>query len=822
MNKDYDHSKWYDTVYPLLSNYGLWLRGGEINTLPKEEYSLRPFRVLLTRLSTYKDVASSFTHSLLYQIAASIPDVFPDIAYLPPHNDAKIFEKDNIPWLLGTQTKFSAKAFDLVGFSNSIVQEILNIPKFLETSGIPLNRSERLEREDIPLVILGGANSLYTTSIWGNDSWVDGLFIGYGVSEIRKLLEICASGRKRGRIKKEILDELKCLPGFYSTDSPANARKMEKFPLEDPQILEKGIVPYKEEEIGKGYIPISEGCRASCSFCAENWLRKPYKELNASFLLEKAVRMKTEMGLEQIDLSSFNFNMHSEFYKILWDFSPFFNRVGLKSQRFDMLAADPAMVEYEHAAGKSIFSFGLEGISARLRKYLNKNLDDNILRRSLELVFKMKARELKIFILSTGLEDDADFSEFNRFLKMTREIMEMADAKTRVIFSITPIVKFPWTPLEFDKACLPDLHDKVISRICREVKGQRFEVREAMGTNEYAVSQILVRASDDRIKQALLNALKNTGFTYYNAVREPFFSLFMKALSKEGVEIKKLFECFSFEDSMSKPWASVDTGLERQSLWEIYGKNVNFAEVGTSLDKLKIQKPEFTVEQFKARALRIQNDEVKKRLYVTVGEKGRGVFRKYFGIALARAIMKAEPSFTPYFRSYASSYWSKDNSQLSWVIGDDVVVLGWDKKAVPMLEKKLADNGFLDLVNAELGEWGKLNAPRPEGKFKIKIYSPYKFEGLGYFKKRNLKYTLFKETEGRYCFKFTGASVKKNIISDLFLTIGVKKDSKIETADSIIEITPGDKFIPEEFVKEAFVCPGKYDWARIRVVSRVT
>src|SRR4030042_1368893 len=103
MNNYYDHSKWYDTVYPLLSNYGLWLRGGEINTLPKEEYGLRPFRVLFTRLSTYKDVASSLTHSTLYQIAASIPDVFPDIAYLPPHNDAKIFERDNVPWILGTQ-----------------------------------------------------------------------------------------------------------------------------------------------------------------------------------------------------------------------------------------------------------------------------------------------------------------------------------------------------------------------------------------------------------------------------------------------------------------------------------------------------------------------------------------------------------------------------------------------------------------------------------------------------------------------------------------------------------------------------------------------
>ena len=532
--------------------------------------------------------------------------------------------------------------------------------------------------------------------------------------------------------------------------------------------------------------------------------------------------MKTEMGLERIDLSSFNFNMHSELYKILWDFSDFFKHVGLKSQRFDMLAIDPAMVEYEHVAGKSTFSCGLEGISARLRKYLNKNLDDKSLRKSLELVFKIKARELKIFLLSTGVEDDNDFAEFNRFLEVTREIKEAAHAKTRVIFSITPVVKFPWTPLEFDKAYLPDMHDNVISRIYREVKARQFEVRKAMGLDEYVLSQILVRAADDRIKQALLSALNASKFTYYTEVRGPFFSVFMKALNKEGVKIEKLFECSSFEEGMSKPWASVETGVNRRALWEIYRKNVSFVEVGMSPNKLTTQRPEFTLEQFKAKILRLKNDEVEKSLYVTVGEKGRCVSRKYFGIALARAIMKAEPSFTHSFRSYISSYWSENNSQLSWVTGDDLVVLGWDKKAIPVLEKKLMDNGFLNLVNAELGAWGTLNAPRSTGEFKLMAYSPYKFEGSTYFKKRSLKHTLFKEAENRYCFKFTDSSVKKSIISDLVLTMDIKKNSTTGPAKSIAEITPGRKFIAEEFIKEAFVYPAKYDWIRIRVVSAMT
>src|ERR1039457_996813 len=76
-----DFRDWYERVYPHLSGHGLWLRGGEPHTLPTEQYSRRPFRVLFARLSTYHDTAESFTHAMLYAIARSIAGVFPDLAY---------------------------------------------------------------------------------------------------------------------------------------------------------------------------------------------------------------------------------------------------------------------------------------------------------------------------------------------------------------------------------------------------------------------------------------------------------------------------------------------------------------------------------------------------------------------------------------------------------------------------------------------------------------------------------------------------------------------------------------------------------------------
>jgi hypothetical protein len=143
-----DYTDWFNSVYPELSAQGAWLRGGELNTLPKQTWEQRPFRVLWTRLSTYYDTGYSFTHQLLYQLSAALPGVYPDLCTLPPRADLERFRQDGLPWLLGSQSKRGPFDFDLIAFSNSIQQELINLPSFLarstrRCSGMGIPRSTR-------------------------------------------------------------------------------------------------------------------------------------------------------------------------------------------------------------------------------------------------------------------------------------------------------------------------------------------------------------------------------------------------------------------------------------------------------------------------------------------------------------------------------------------------------------------------------------------------------------------------------------------------------------------------------------------------------
>src|SRR5574337_930613 len=159
--------QWYEKNYHLLSLSGLWLKGGEPNTMEPAWFHQADLRFLICRLSTYRDVSISISHPLVAQIAQEVKGVFTDFAFLPPPKDLEIMTASSIPLWLGTTTKEPPCSFDVLGISNSFVLELLNLPKLLHFSGIPLFKTERMMHQSIPLIVLGGASSAVTSVLHG-------------------------------------------------------------------------------------------------------------------------------------------------------------------------------------------------------------------------------------------------------------------------------------------------------------------------------------------------------------------------------------------------------------------------------------------------------------------------------------------------------------------------------------------------------------------------------------------------------------------------------------------------------------------------------
>jgi radical SAM superfamily enzyme YgiQ (UPF0313 family) len=849
-----DLAAWYRATHHELLGAGLWLRGGELNTLPASELDARTLRVLFARLSTYFDTGYSFTHQLLYQLAARIEGVFPDLAYLPPRADLGVFERDGIPWLLGTQTKRGAAEFDVIGVSNSIVQELINLPTLLARSGIPRSKAERMERVDIPLVLLGGANSLYSTVLWTPDPPVDAVFVGEDDGAITRLMELARDAKREGLSKRELLARWESIDGLIQPDRPRRTKKAFIWSLDKAAHLETAPVYHIADAAGSAHLQISEGCPCFCSFCAESWDRKPYRERKAPVLLERALALKAAMGLDEIELYSFNFNMHSGFYQVLWDLAPHFRRIGLKSQRFDLLANDREMVHFQHAVEKASLTCGLEGISPRMRAYLHKNLETDDLHTSLEAIFSSKARALKVFLIATGLEETQDFDAFSDLLGHMAEVKRNTGAGTRVLFSMTPLVRFPWTPLEYEDAPQSARYADVIARTAERVRNHGFEFRESAELEEYWVSQVLVRATDPRVLEALEAAVAATGFLYFREVTDKFREAFEAALVARGLSIEALFRGHSFEEGESKPWAAIGTGVHRSFLWDEVLRARRYHEIDYCLGRawtrakcfkcggcpskehvrdivLAKQERGYSLHQFQQRVRAARAAEREVVLDVEVGPAARGLPRKLFGVALAKALMRAEPALVAPYAGFVRSAQGGDGSRPTWSYGADRVTLRFHECALPLL-RALADNparrgavdrhlmGTATSGGAETADAGSVlgrligvrgalapGAGEEPSALRWTIESPYPFEPRAYLEGEALPHTLRRRAGGGYEYEWSAKAKKRDVVRSLV--------SHVSGDGCVIELVPGRRFELESFLQRAFRLPRSSAWVQI-------
>ncbi|MCF6157644.1 MAG: radical SAM protein [wastewater metagenome] len=710
-----DIKKWYEENYHLLSLAGLWLKGGEPNTMDASLFSRANLKFLICRLSSYRDVSVSISHPLVAQIAREVEGVFVDFAFLPPPKDMEVMSASGIPLWVGTTTKEPPSAFDVVGISNSFVLELLNLPKLLHCSGIPLFKNDRMTRPDIPFIVLGGANAAVTSVLHGpvqgfgnNYGLVDAVFIGEGEYTIKQFLEIVKKGKSSGLSKAEILRACHGkVDGFYEPDkyehrykkvavrnqlAEAGNEHIEEnlagiipkepyvsFPvksavvydLDQVRTMETCPLWYEPESLGTGSLQISAGCPCFCSFCAESWERKPYRERSLHKLSEGLRIAKAYQGLETISLLSFNFNTHGELYPLLLSFYKEIAHISLKSQRFDLLSTDKFLAEVLQIIGKTTISCGMEGISERLRRYLHKNLSEEQIYKACEFLFEKGIRELKIFLINTGLEQEEDFEEFGGFVKRLMDLRGMCDSKARIIFSLTPLYYPPHTPLEFH-TCTTALEDKknIRNKIEYLCKLHNTEFRESTSFEESWLTQLLAMG-DRRLTPAIIRSSVIDGFVYYNNVPKPVIKNWRSYLSDMGLSEENYFR--AKEKNHVFPWDDIDPGIPKKFLWQEYERSVQFTEreyclgrphvkaqclgcnaCPTIEDRKKIIQHKasqpFLLEELHRIADRKRNI-LTLRVVVDIEPFQRLVQKKLIGAAIARALMLALPEIVSYYHS---------------------------------------------------------------------------------------------------------------------------------------------------------------------------
>jgi len=454
------------------------------------------YRVLIARLSPFRDVDRSMPHLYLYHEARrALPAAYIDLAFFPGEHERAALAEGDLPYWIGTQSLQPASAFDLILISNAYTLELINLPYLLLRSGIPLYAGERDERW--PILLLGGSNAMATQAVIrpDGDSLVDGIYFGEGEGAIERLVAALAQapGQEVGRPSSKgeaLAHAAAAVDGLWVARSRQETRKAVCAP--GARYLATDYPLLNTPEVHAAKLQINYGCPAFCSFCFEGYDRKPYRELPLSDLLDAARCLKRAQGVPEVSLYSFNFNTHAEILPMLLDLHLLYRRVGIQSQRADILQHAGYLLEAEIEAGKRSFTVGIEGISERQRAWLHKSLPTADLLALLDRIFAHKTRELKLFFMLTGHETDDDIEAFRDLIRAIKEARRARGSRVRVIFSFGLLVRMPFTPLRYDRLSLDEAAWRpLIGQVKSACETNAFEFRMAFDWDVYCVTQVL-------------------------------------------------------------------------------------------------------------------------------------------------------------------------------------------------------------------------------------------------------------------------------------------------------------------------------------------
>lgn len=838
------HRDWYERQWPRLSAGGVWLRGGELGAVPPARWDECGYHVLVSRLSTYRDTAVSTTHLLLHALLAGLEGVYPDLAWLPPPRDGELMAQDGVPWLLGSQTKRGARAFDCVAVSLSVPQETFNLAAMLLRSGIATDRRERLADATAPLVIAGGASVGAAAALYGEQSGVDGLFVGDSLEVIGELFRRCRDGRANGLAKPEVLESLRDLDGFVLPGAPVRPRSATAAgaasgawtPLPAAAAMP---VSYDPSRTGIVTVPITEGCRWKCSFCYESWLHPRYRSLAGAEVDARAGELKAWAGAHRAELFSFNFDMHEDLPGIVDRLSARFDRLGLKSQRFDRLAETPRMLELMHAVGKTSLTCGMEGISDRLRGYLNKRLDDARLRRALAAIAAAPLRQVKVFLIATGREQDDDYAEFAATLAWFRDELAGQGRRPRVIFSVTPLVHFPATPLVFEAPPPPRRVAAAVHRIAVTIRRAGFQVRAAARDPEAVVSQVLVsgRHPDapavepyrpggdaDATWRAVVAAVRAGGHVYYDGITAHCRDDFLAALAGETgmarpAPVAPPVVLVTAEGPVRRVHA-LSLGALAEAAGPGAGRPAAARDgaprpTGPARDAAVAA----AIPEIRRRVLAARRDRVEVTFLVELGAPAAGLPRGYAAAALARALMLADSALVDTYRGPGASLWGARDVPCR-VVGHDRLGLWWTAAGADRVAARWRDDAaFGAAVNAGFAPWGTLlpAAAQPLPATRLVLGAPYRPDGAAWLTGCHLRYVQRRLPDGPgYRCELARDSLRKKLVLEyLQREPAAAADGADPRASYTVELVPGERFAVESFCREAFALPAPEEHARV-------